>query len=454
MAKNNDVGLVQLKNGNWSCRIYMKDPYTGKQIDTTYRKDDSNNPFTTKKMAKDYRIKKIFEIKNPPDEKKIINVLFSQVWKDYLDTDSKDKASATVRKYSSLWKIHIKKEFGNKPINSISVQDLYNFLVGLYDSGLSYSYVESFLKFFYMIYGLAYRRGYISKERLYDFTEDKRNRLQMPPKSQEDLESEDDVDAFSDDELVILEKMLKDTHLYTAFMLGYYLGVRISECFALMWSDIDEENKTITINKQLVYEDGCFCLKPVKTLKSVRTIDIPDNLYKYLIKIRLKHNKLKVQAGYKARMSEVVLDKRKKGEPIEIVGGDFINRKDNGELLTINSVKYYSKKAKEEFEIDFKYHRLRKTHFTKLAEMNTPVVEVMKRAGHKKYETTMKYYISTTTETHKQMTNNLNSLDIDDPIQTIEVEGMGTLEVPLSVIKKGKLSKNAKYTWKRNNNKE
>ena len=54
MAKTNSVGLTQLSNGNWSCRIHMKNPYTGKVINTAYRRDENNQPFKTRKQASDF----------------------------------------------------------------------------------------------------------------------------------------------------------------------------------------------------------------------------------------------------------------------------------------------------------------------------------------------------------------------------------------------------------------
>jgi|GEM_PF-306127 len=432
MAKTNDVGLVQLKSGNWSCRLYMKDPYSDRNIDTTFRRNENGEPFKTKTEAKVFRDKKIQEIRNPADDTiSKTRVRLKDVWEQYLLTDSKGKATNTVVKYKSLWKNHISKKFGDRYISDLTVQEINNFLTELYDSGLSYSYVESFLKEFYMLYGLSYRRKYITRSTLFDYTEDKKTRIQMPPISQEDKKALDDIKTFEDYEIASLDDMFKDTNLYTSFLLGYYLGVRISECFGLMWTDIEwGKEPKITIDKQLVDEDGCFCLKEVKTLKSVRVIDIPQPLYihlgnKYKEILRLEKN----EPSYNLRKTEIVLDKRKKGEPEQIIGGDFINRKylkecgEIGRLLTTNSMKYYSKKAKAELNIEFKYHSLRKTHLTKLAEMNTPVIELMQRAGHTKYDTTMKYYINNTKKTHDILVENINSLEIDEPLVEFERDG-------------------------------
>lgn len=91
----------------------------------------------------------------------------------------------------------------------------------------------------------------------------------------------------------------------------------------------------------------------------------------------------------------------------------------NGKLLTINSIKYYSRKIKRETGIDFKYHVLRKTHLTFLANRNIPAIEVMNRAGHKKFETTMKYYVNRSEESRRQLLNTLNVITTEE--QTYEI---------------------------------
>ena len=422
MAKNNDVGLIQLKNGNWAYRVAIyKD---GKKKDTTCRRDENGNPFPTKREAKRARELRLAEIRTTVELKKSIpQKTLGDVWKEYLEKDAKNKASATVRKYSSLWRIHVNAEFGSKLINDITIADLQNFLATLYDSGLSFSYVESFLKLFYMLFGIAYRNEWIETDKYTRMFIDKGTKLQMPKMSQDDLEELEDVKIYELYEIHQIEEIFKGGNCYTAFLLGYYLGLRISECFGLMWSDYNWDTHVMRVNKQMVYEDGFFCLKPVKTLTSVRYIDVPDIVHNYLVQENRKQMRHPSRA-YLAKKTEVVLDRTKKNTEKEIVGGDFINRKDNGELLTINSMKYWTKEIKAKTGIDFKYHSLRKTHLTQLAAMNTPVIEVMKRAGHKKYETTMKYYINKNLETKRLLLNNLSNLSTEEPeVEILEPDG-------------------------------
>ena len=113
-----------------------------------------------------------------------------------------------------------------------------------------------------------------------------------------------------------------------------------------------------------------------------------------------------------------------------IDGGDFVNRKKNGELLTVNSMKYWSKKitpllhaeaerqarAKKGIHLDeivpvkykdFKYHYLRHTYASNCAAQNVSMYMLMDMMGHKKIDTTKKYYISTDNDSLTERTRKL-----------------------------------------------
>ena len=252
---------------------------------------------------------------------------------------------------------------------------------------------------------------------------DKGTKLKMPIISQEDADEYDNIEIYNSYEISQINKIFEGTNCYTAFLLGYYCGLRISETFGLLWSDYNWDTHKLKICRQMNYEDGCFCLRPVKTLKSSREIDVPDFLHKHLIE-KIRAQKRHPTQAYLLRASEIVLDKTKRDSVVEIKGGDFINRKDNGELLTINSMKYYAKEIKRKTGINFKYHSLRKTHLSYLASNNVPAIEVMNRAGHKKFETTMKYYVNSTQTSKQILLSYLNQIDTEEKeIEIVDKDG-------------------------------
>lgn len=417
MAKTNDKGVYQLPNGNWEYRLVL----SGKiKVDTTCRLGGDGLPFKTKRAAIEAREKKRIEYKTPKPAvvEKPKDATLAEVYARYLKEGTADKAKTTLRKQESMWENHIQKNFGEKLLSEITLADLTNYLSKLYHygddiegyvGGYAYKYVEGFLKFFYLLFGTAFRYDLIDVGRYTKMFIDKGTRLTMPKIKQEDADDMENVKAYTEKEIAQIEEVFKRGNCYTAFLIGFYLGVRISECFGLRFSDFNWQNHTMRIRCQMGYEDGCFHIGPVKTLTSVREIYIPDVLFAHLEEKELEQERTRNSNPDAWRATEVVLDRTIDGVVGRIVGGDFINRKKNGELLTTNSIKSWAKAIKKETGINFEYHSLRKTHATMMANLNTPAIELMHRLGHKKYETTLKLYIN-----ENQLAKEIERTNIND----------------------------------------
>lgn len=422
MAKNNDTGLFQWGDNNqfWGYRItIVKD---GKRKDTTSKLSESGEPYKTKAQAKKARELRLAELRATKPTATFTDCKVSEMWTYYLKNTSNGKATGTVKKYTSLWKNHISVEFGDKYFSEINVSDLEVFLQELYNNDYSYKYVESFLKLFYQLWGLAYKTEHIDPIRYTRMFVDSGTKLKMPKIRQEDAVEYNIIKNYNSYEISQISEIFKQGNCYTAFLLGYYLGIRIGECFGLMWQDYNWGTHKIKINKQMIVENGVFCLRPVKTLTAVREIDVPDILHNHLKDLIRKQTKHPTEA-YLLRKSEIVIDKTKRDYK-QVIGGDFINRKENGELLTVNSIKFWAKKIKAETGITFKYHSLRKTHLSMLAAANVPAKEVMQRAGHKKLDTTMKYYINSTSTSKEFLLSTLNGITTDEmEIEVLDNEG-------------------------------
>lgn len=421
----NNTGIKKMPNGNYEVRIVIN--RKDLKINTIRRSDDNGNPFKTQKEARDFREQFIVDARSQKPEESALSkdCTLREVYEKYINDGSYDKAPSTLRKQESMWTNHIERKFGDKLISQITLEDLSNYLKQLYAYGddykenanYSFKYVEGFLKFFYLLFARAYADDFISTERYTKMFLDRNTRLSMPTITQEDKEEYDNVAVYTKSEIAQLDKIFKRGNCYLAFLLGYYCGLRISEAFAVSFESFSGVwDNQLVINKQLLYQDGYWCLCPVKTLTSVRTIDLPPFLSKYIANViadQTEKMRLNETGEFNYRNTEVIIDKTKK-EHKKKQGYLFLNRKENGELLTPNSMKYWTKVIKAELGIDFQYHSLRKTHATLMANSNTPAIELMQRLGHKKFETTMAYYINSNELAREKLKANLKELEYSD----------------------------------------
>ena len=94
---------------------------------------------------------------------------------------------------------------------------------------------------------------------------------------------------------------------------------------------------------------------------------------------------------------------------------DFVCLKENGDLLTTNSIKYLSRVVNYELNIQFKFHSLRHTHATMLLEAGANIKDIQERLGHSTSSITMDVY--------SHVTNNMsnNSVNIFENIISMQL---------------------------------
>ena len=113
---------------------------------------------------------------------------------------------------------------------------------------------------------------------------------------------------------------------------------------------------------------------------------------------------------------ELAEQRKQKQTFIEDFGGgmisslELVNSLPDGKIQTVNSMKYHSRNIKEKLGIDFKFHHLRHTYGTLMAEMNTPTHLLCNQMGHGNIHVTQKYYIAISKTGIDVLQNNLNRL--------------------------------------------
>lgn len=372
-------------------------------------KPTKGTPFLTKKKAAEHLFKQQEQIANDPTYKNK-NITFGKVWEMFLNS-SHGRANETIRRYNSIYKHHIEKVFGGRLIKDIPAEDYNDFLRKMHRvgdgngkklNGYSLQYVESILKFIFLVENYAFKKHITTADHIKRFTEE----LERPKKKKASDKLK--IRVLTKEQIIKISELLKDTDFYIPFLISLTGGLRPAETFALCFEDIDFDNCTVSINKQLVEETtGKRIIKDTKTEESTRTIELPLDT---ITAIRRKQRALQ-----EAREADPLLFEQNKTKFIDgrnfteeiIEQPDFINVDLKGRYVPAHSFSYYTKIIKRdicpnipEFE-DFSFYTFRKTHLSLMASFNCPIGELMKRSGHSRSKTLYENYYGTTEESAK-----------------------------------------------------
>ena len=404
MAKQNDTGVYQLPNGNWAYRFTFT--VEGKKKNRKGTKDEFGNLLTTKRAAILARAAAVTrEQEEQHRQAPVTRKTFQEVYKEYCEQGRSGKAYQTIRKQDSIWNNHLCAKFGRRYIDEISVAEVNDYLAHLYyTEGRAYKYVESFLKMFYLIFGQAYSRNYLEVDTYNKLCVNKDVRIRMPKmKVDEDAE----IVVFTPDEVARLDEYFQGTNAETAYLLGRCCGLRINECYGLKWENIDTKRGTITIDRQMQYQEGLIKLVSLKTRNARRTVYMSDKLKAYLRHLE-RENKAQAAALAAQRAQNQTFITDIDGKQISSL--ELVNSLPNGKIQTVNSMKYHSKTIKAKLGINFKFHYLRHTYGTRLAEMNTPTHILCNQMGHASGKVTERYYLAVSKPGIEVLTHNLNAM--------------------------------------------
>ena len=190
--------------------------------------------------------------------------------------------------------------------------------------------------------------------------------------------------------------------------LGYRCGMRLGEVFGLTWEDIDFDNKTLNINKQVQMINGHWTFTDPK-YNSKRCIAIDETLCSLLIKEKNRAEKAKLY--YDSYYSYIYVNDEcqlnsKNGKIVNMImareDGTYIQPRT---LQNVGRIVHYKLNLPE-----WDFHSLRHTHTTMLIEAGVDPVTVQKRLGHKNIETTLGIYTSCTKKMEQNVASKLDEI--------------------------------------------
>ena len=404
MKKTESKGVYQLPNGMWGYRYAFW--VDGKQKDIKRTTDEKGNSLKSKQSAIKARETAMIKAHTEQTQKSVRKrMTVAEVYSEYSQKGRSGKAYGTIRKQDSLWENHLSKRFGHCFVDDISVAEIMDYLSELYyREGRAYSYVESFLKMFYLIFGQAYSRNYLDVDTYNTLCVNKNSKIHMPKRK---IDEDDEIVSFSQAETDALDQYFRDSNAETAYLFGRYCGLRINECYGLLWSNIDFDNDCIYIEQQMQYEKGLIKLAPLKTRNARRTLYMNSRLKMHLLALKQRIDEADVNiARVRKQNQKIITDAN--GNLISSLL--LVNSLPNGKIQTVNSMKYHSGMIRSTLNINFKFHYLRHTYGTRLAELNTPTHLLCNQMGHASSKVTEKYYIAVSERGAEIIKNKLEKL--------------------------------------------
>ena len=375
------------------------------------RKQITKSGFNTKKEALDAGVKALAEYNNSglhfePSEISMSDYL--DYWlENYVELNLRTN---TITNYKGIVENYLKPSLGIYKLKSLTPSILQNYINKKYINGSS----KSMLKRISSVLNLSLKYAVHPCKFI------KENPMQYISMPKYEKKNTEEVKTITLEEFnTIIDRFPETTDYYLPLMIGFYTGCRIGEVLSLTWADIDFKNKTISINKSLIFNDDNkqWYFGPTKTFTSNRTIKIGDTLINILKKFKKKQmeNKLKYGEYYKIIYSKEELVNNKKLKRLYVLyasipSGDLkqeslICSRIDGNLLTTNGMKYVSKVVNYELNIDFKFHSLRHTHATLLIQNGANIKDVQTRLGHASIETTLDTYTHPTENSSKNTVN-------------------------------------------------
>ncbi|MFI3283844.1 MAG: site-specific integrase, partial [Erysipelotrichaceae bacterium] len=200
-------------------------------------------------------------------------------------------------------------------------------------------------------------------------------------------------------------------------LIAYYTGQRLGEVCSLTWSDIDFEERCITIRRSIAYDNHlkCIALGPTKR-KKVRTVYFGNALLKILLDAKEEQLKNEKKYGelYLKNYYTVVQDKNRTHHQVfcfpvsekltsEYVCIDFVCLRQEGKFVNPATVSSIGRTIRKEIDgmDSYHFHQLRHTYTSRLLENGAKPKDVQELLGHSDINTTMNIYAHGSSESKK-----------------------------------------------------
>ena len=406
---------VNLRDGKWQYR------FEGPKIDGK-RKQIVKGGFNTREEAFAAKLKAMAEFEATGEVFKPSEISVSDFMdKWYNDECVKNKKNTTLNNYEKIIRLDIKPEIGKYKLRTISHSTLQKLIDKLASEGRSRNTIS-------VISGVLTSSFNYAVEPLHYIQKNPMEHVKLPSKRAEgNIALNTKSRVYIDEKRMneILTRFPKGSSAYIPLLLGYRCGLRLGEAYALTWDDIDFENKTLSVNKQVQWQSngnksGYWYFSAPK-YDSNRIIQIDDAFLKIL-----KNEKDTQERKAKAYLdTEYTFYYEEKGTRIICTNDkgkkiNFVCKREDGTYIQPRTMQHTSSVIHNQLGFpEFDFHSLSHTHCTMLLDNGADPKYVQTRLGHKSVQITLDIYQHLTQKTKKTCDSILNNIYNSDNQNTV-----------------------------------
>lgn len=305
------------------------------------------------------------------EENKKAPITFSQFVPIYLETKKTTLSPTTLPFYERVIETELIPRFGKMRLDEIRTYHVQQFIQYLsnemprkdgVDGRIKPQTVKRYSTVLRSILTLAYKLEYM------DDDVGQSRRIAFPK------EVAPDIEVYSNEEVQAIIESLSDEplHIRAIVETALFTGCRRGELAGLKWSDIDFENKTLSVKRSIYKPHGEKPKEKLpKSLSSIRTIAIPDRLCETLLEYKSQQDRHISFLGGKWN------------------DGDYLFTQEDGSVMNPQTpTKIFDHFLKRHNIRHLKFHGLRHTSATLLLSQGCDIKTVSARLGHSDIETT------------------------------------------------------------------
>src|SRR6516164_2002937 len=286
----------------------------------------------------------------------------------------------SLERYEQGLNIHVKPALGKIALQKLTATMIDKLYADIAKSGIAPRTAHQIHVVFGACLATAHRKGEIANNPMAKVEQVPSVNLQ--PENAEEAEVDSIGEGLSETELSALVDGFKSTSSHAIVALAAATGARRNELLALRWTDLDVEKKTLRIERALEQTKKFgIRVKPPKTMRGFRTIDLDQSAVDLLLKEKALHQRIMagIPDGVDVDLSLIKLPPNALIFPATPEAGeDFDCTKWRN---PINFSHTFARRAEAIGFGKTRFHDLRGIHATALLDAGIPVHTVAQRIG-------------------------------------------------------------------------